>query len=137
VVSSWTGRGVFRHMTSALYVQFYNNTCYGLQVMGSCVGFDGSNFSAPAINSWAGNNLFYNNGSGSPVVVNNSSGNSVSGNTANSAADPLMNNASGSFSLISDFQPTQNYSGGDGVPVWYDALGVAWSPTWNLGALKP
>jgi hypothetical protein len=27
------------------------------------------------------------------------------------AADPLMINASGSFSVIPDFQPTQNYSG--------------------------
>jgi hypothetical protein len=119
------------------YVQVYNNTCYALQTIGSCIGFDGSNFAGPAINSWAGNNLFYNNGINSPVVVNNGSGNAVGGNTANSSADPLMIDASGSFGLISDFQPTQNYSGGAEVPVWYDALGVAWSPTWNLGALKP
>jgi hypothetical protein len=125
------------------YVQFYNNTCYTLQVMGSCVGFDGSNFSAPGNNSWAANNLFYNNGllytngSSNPVVVDNGSGNTVGSNTANSAADPLMLNPSGSFSLIADFQPTQNYSGGAAVPVWYDALGAAWSPTWSLGALKP
>jgi hypothetical protein len=119
------------------YVQFYNNTCYALQAMGSCAGFDGANFAAPGNNSWAGNNLFYNNASNSPVVVDNGSGNTVSGNTANSAADPLMINASGSFSLIPDFQPTQNYSGGAQTPAWYDALGVAWSPSWNLGALKP
>jgi len=119
------------------YAQFYNNTCYALQALGSCVGFDGSNFAAPGINSWAGNNLFYNNGSSSPVVVDNGSGNTVSGNTADSAADPLMINASGSFSVIPDFQPTQNYSGGAQAPVWYDALGMAWSPTWSLGALKP
>ena len=119
------------------YAQFYNNTCYALQALGSCVGFDGSNFAAPGINSRAGNNLFYNNGSSSPVVVDNGSGNTVSGNTADSAADPLMINVSGSFSVIPDFQPTQDYSGGAQAPVWYDALGMSWSPTWSLGALKP
>jgi hypothetical protein len=119
------------------YVQFYNNTCYALQQLGSCVGFDGAKFSAPGIDSWAGNNLFYNNGSNSPVVVDNGSGNTISGNTANAAVDPLMINPGGSFSSIADFQPTQNYTGGVAVPVWYDALGAAWSPTWSLGALKP
>jgi len=119
------------------YVEFYNNTCYALQAIGSCVGFDGAGFSAPGINSWAENNLFYDNGVSSPVVVDNGSGNAVSANSADSSADPLMVNAGGSFTLISDFQPTQNYSGGAAVPVWYDALGVAWSPTWSLGALQP
>jgi hypothetical protein len=70
-------------------------------------------------------------------VADLGTGNTVSNNTANSAANPLLMNASGSFGLISDFQPTQNYSGAADVPVWYDALGVAWSPTWSLGALKP
>jgi hypothetical protein len=123
------------------YVELYNNTCYALQAMGSCIGLDGTNFAAAGSDSWAGNNLFYNgnsNGNSSnPAVVNNGSGNSVVGNTVNSAADPLMTDASGVFSLISDFQPTQNYSGGTQVPVWYDAVGSAWSPAWNLGALKP
>ena len=91
----------------------------------------------PGANSWAYNNLFYNNGTNSPAVINNGSGNTVSNNTANSAANPLLINASGSWSMISDFQPTQNYSSGVEAPVWYDALGVAWSPTWSLGALKP
>jgi hypothetical protein len=120
------------------YVEFYNNTCYALNAMGSCVGFDGANFAAPGRNSWVRNNLFYNNGgSSSPVVVDNGIGNSISANTVDSAADPLMVDASGSFSLVPDFQPTQNYSGGTAIPVWYDALGVAWSPTWSLGALGP
>ena len=119
------------------FVEFYNNTCYALQTIGSCVGFDGAGFSAPGLNSWAENNLFYDNAVSSPVVVDNGSGTTVSANSADSSADPLMVNASGSFTLISDFQPTQNYSGGVAVPVWYDALGVAWSPAWSLGALQP
>jgi len=121
----------------AQYVQLYNNTCYALQTMGSCAGFDASGFAAAGINSWAGNNLFYNNGSDTPAVIDNGSGNTVGGNTVSSAADPLMLDGSGSFSLISDFQPTQNYAGGTQVPVWYDALGLLWGPTWSLGALKP
>jgi hypothetical protein len=123
---------------AASAVEIYNNTCYALTTQSGCAGFirgDGAN--AAGINSRAGNNLFYNNGTGSAAVVNNGTGNTVSNNTANSAANPLLSNASGSFSVISDFQPTQNFSGGAEVPVWYDALGVAWSPIWSLGALKP
>jgi hypothetical protein len=99
------------------------------------MGGDGA--ANPGINSWAHNNLFYNNGSNTAAVANHGSGNTVSNNTTNSAASPLLINASGTFGLITDFQPTQNYSGGAEVPVWYDALGSAWSPTWSLGAFKP
>jgi len=119
-------------------VEVYNNTCYALTTQAGCIGFisgDGTN--APGAGSWAYNNLFYNNGANTAAVTNNGSGNTVNNNTSNSAVNPLMINASGSFSLISDFQPTQNYSGGVEVPVWYDAQGVAWSPTWSLGAVKP
>ena len=70
-------------------------------------------------------------------MVNNGSGNKVSNNTTNAAANPFLINASGSYRLISDFQPTQHFSGGAEVPVWYDALEVLWTPTWDLGALKP
>jgi len=38
---------------------------------------------------------------------------------------------------ITDWKPTANYSGGTGVPVIDDALGVPWSPTWDLGAVHP
>ena len=62
-------------------------------------------------------------------------GNTVSNNTANSATNPGITNASGTFSVISDFKPTANYSGGMTVPVWSDALGKPWSSSWNLGAL--
>ncbi len=36
---------------------------------------------------------------------------------------------------ITDWQPTANYSGGASVPVFYDALGTPWPPTWDLGAV--
>jgi hypothetical protein len=119
-------------------VEVYNNTCYALTAQSGCAGFisgDGAN--AAGINSWAYNNLFYNGGKSSATITNNGSGNTVSNNTSNSAANPLLMNGSGSFSVISDFEPTQNYSGGAEVPVWYDAMGVAWSPTWSFGAIKP
>jgi len=117
------------------YVEFYNNTCYGS--IGACAGFDGTSYSAPGINSWARNNLFYSNGGNKTAIVNNGSGNTVSNNTANSALNPGMVNASGTFSTVADFQPTANYSGGTSVPVWYDALGTPWSTTWDLGAVHP
>jgi len=119
-------------------VEVYNNTCYALTHVADCVAFtSGDGTAAAGINSWAYNNLFYNNGASSSAVVNNGSGNTVSSNTPNSAANPLVINANGSFNVISDFQPTQSYSGGSEVPVWYDALGTPWAPTWNLGAIKP
>ena len=70
-----------------------------------------------------------------PAVHNTGTGNTVSNNTATVTSNPGFTDASGDFSLISDFKPTANYSGGTEVPVWYDALGVAWSSTWDLGAL--
>ena len=118
--------------------EFYNNTCYTRTTQSGCVGFvGGASTAGPGNSSFARNNLFYNNGSAGNAVTNNGAGNTVSNNTTNSAANPLLINASGSFRLISDFQPTQNYFGGTEVPAWYDALGEAWSPTWYLGALKP
>ena len=119
------------------YVEFYNNTCYGISSYGACAGFDGTNYAAPGINSWAKNNLFYNSGNNSPTIVDNGSGNTVSNNTANSTVNPGMVNASGAFGAVSDFQPTANYSGGTSVPVWYDALGAPWASTWDLGAVHP
>jgi hypothetical protein len=119
-------------------VEVYNNTCYALTAQAGCAGFisgDGAN--AAGINSWAYNNLFYNAGKSSTTIANNGTGNTVSNNSSNSAASPVLMNGSGTFSVISDFEPTQNYSGGAEVPVWYDAMGVAWSPTWSFGAIKP
>jgi len=119
-------------------VEVYNNTCYALTQQSSCAAFaGGDSMAAPGINSFAQNNLFYNNGTNATAVRNDGTGNTVSNNTTNSAANPLMINANGSFNVISDFQPTQNYSGGGEAPVWYDAVGEVWSPAWSLGALKP
>jgi hypothetical protein len=111
-------------------VEFYNNTCYG---SGSCAAFSGTNFTAPGINSFARNNLFYNSG----TIANSGSGNAISNNTTSSASNPGFMNGSGSFSVISDFKPTANYSGAMSVPVWYDALGLVWPSTWALGAVHP
>jgi hypothetical protein len=109
------------------FVEVYNNTCYA----GTCAAFSGSNFAAAGINSWAKNNLCY---IGS-CITNAGSGNTVSNNTASTSNIPGFTNGSGSLSLISDFKPTENYTGGVSVPVHYDALGTAWSPTWDLGAV--
>ena len=113
------------------FVEAYQDTCNGL---GTCVNFSGTSFAAPGINSWGMNNLCYKGG----CVGNSGSGNTVSNNSANTAADPGFINGSGTFSTIPDFTPTANYSGAaDGVPVYYDALGVPWSPDWELGAIHP
>src|SRR5258708_10821664 len=91
----------------------------------------------PPTNSVAKTHLFYVPPTPTvPAVDNTGSGNTVSNNTATVTNNPGFTNGSGSFSLISDFKPTANYSGGTSVPVWYDALGLLWSPlTWDLGAV--
>jgi hypothetical protein len=113
-------------------VEVYNNTCYQVQI---CAGFDGISFSAPAVNSFAQNNLFYNSASGHATVMNNGTGNTVSNNTVSPTSNPDFIDGSGSFSLLSDFKPTANYLGGTSVPVWSDALGLLWALTWDLGAV--
>jgi hypothetical protein len=115
-------------------VEVYNNTCDQVQY---CAVLDGVTESAPAINSYAKNNLFYNSGGGT-TVADTGSGNTVSNNTISPASNPGFVNGSGSFSLISDFKPTANYLGGALVPVWSDALGLLLALTsWDLGAVHP
>jgi Calx-beta domain len=109
------------------FVQIYNNTCDE----GTCAAFSGSNFTAPGINSWAENNLCY---LGS-CISNSGTGNTVGNNSTSTSSNPGFTNASGSLKIISDFKPTESYTGATTVPVRYDALGAAWSPTWNLGAV--
>jgi hypothetical protein len=109
------------------FVEVYNNTCYG----GTCAAFSGSSFAAAGINSWAENNLCF---TGS-CISNSGSGNTVSYNSASTSSNPGFTNGSGSLKLISDFKPTENYVGGVRVPVYNDALGIAWPPTWDLGAV--
>jgi hypothetical protein len=112
-------------------VEIYNNTCYaGL----GCAGFDGNNYAAPGINSYAENNLFFGRGHGT-TVFDGGSGNTVSNNTVNVNKDPGFANASGTFLQTPDFTPSGNYSGGASLPVLYDALGMPWPPIWDLGAL--
>jgi hypothetical protein len=113
-------------------VEVYNNTCYQTS---TCVGFEGTSQIAPPNNSYAENNLFYSTHGGS-TVANGGSGNTVSNNTTNTTANPGFTNDSGSFSLLSDFTPTANYSGGVSVPVYFDALDSLIS-SYFLGAVAP
>jgi len=117
---------------SPQFVQVYNNTCYG-GGSSACVAFVTSGGGTAVANSWAVNNLIYNSG----AVANQGSGNTISNNTPATSSNPGFTNGSGNFGLISDFRPTANYSGGTSVPVLYDALGIAWAPTWDLGAVHP
>ena len=120
-------------------VEVYNNTCYAPNAAQNqvCVGFDGVNFAAPAIDSYAENNLFYIPAGGHTTVLNQGSGNTVGNNSTASATNPDFTDSSGSFSLISDFKPRANYSGATAVPVMFDAVGTPWGGNWELGALHP
>jgi hypothetical protein len=120
-------------------VEVYNNTCYAPNGVATqtCIGFTNvGNLKAPPINSAAKNNLFYVPASGHSTVVDTGIGNIVTNNTASPTSNPSFTNGSGSFSVISDFKPTANYSGGARVPVWSDALGAVSPPTWDLGAVR-
>ena len=127
------------NLITVQYNEAYNNTCYAPNSKAGqqCIAYDTSGAAAAATaNSIARNNLFYVPGTATgPAVHNTGSGNTVSNNTTTVTSSPGFMNGSGSFSLISDFKPTANYSGGMTVPVWADALGVSWLPTWDLGAL--
>jgi hypothetical protein len=118
-------------------VEVYNNTCYAPNGISgqSCIGLDGLGMHGSALNSFAKNNLFYITAAGHSTVVNTGKGNTLANNTSMPAGDPAFTNGSGSFSVISDFKPTSNFAGGASAPVWYDALGVPWSPSWDLGAV--
>jgi len=129
------------NLLTVQYNEVYNNTCYApnSQPNQTCIGFDTMGAkSAPSINSFAKNNLFYvpSKATG-PAVDNTGSGNTVSNNTATVTNNPGFMNGSGNYSLISDFKPTANYAGGTSVPVWSDALGLLWALTWDLGAVHP
>jgi hypothetical protein len=118
-------------------VEVYNNTCFAPDAIAgqACVAFDmAGGLSAPATNSIAENNLFYVAGS-HVTVVNSGANDTVTNNTSSPAGNPGFKNVSRKFSVISDFTPSANYAGGTSVPVWYDALGRPWPPTWDLGAV--
>jgi hypothetical protein len=121
------------------FSEAYNNTCYAPNTKSGqqCIGFDtsGATFVATA-NSFAQNNLFFvpTTATG-PSVHNTGSGNTVSNNTVTVTNNPGFKNGSGSFSVITDFKPTANFSGATPVPVQADALGVLWGATPDLGAV--
>jgi hypothetical protein len=109
------------------FMEAYNNACYEVS---TCIDLGTSN------NSFAKNNLAYNpSGNSGRVVSSSGTGNTVSNNSASTSADPGFTNDSGTFQVISDVTPTANYMGGTAVPVFHDALGVLWAPTWDLGAV--
>ncbi len=116
-------------------VEAYNNTCYAPNSVGSpqyCIGLDTiGGMHAAGTRSFAKNNLFY--GVSGATVDNTGTGNTVANNSA-ASNNPGFTDATGKFTLISDFKPTTNYSGGVRVPVLYDALNIPWSP-WDLGAV--
>ena len=120
-------------------VEAYNNTCYAPNAIAGqvCIGFDNATQpgGAPGSKSFGQNNLFYAPATGHSTVINKGSGNTVSNNSATPSNNPRFTNASGSYHVISDYQPNANFSGGTSVPVWYDALGLSWS-SWVLGAVQ-
>jgi hypothetical protein len=133
------------NLLTVQYDEVYNNTFFAPNTQGSpgvpgagqqAINFDAVFAYAPPINSFAKNNMFYvpKTATG-PTVSNTGTGNTVSNNTVTVTNNPGFTNGSGSFTMISDFKPTANYSGGTSVPVWFDALGVSWPPSWDLGAI--
>jgi hypothetical protein len=124
------------------YVEIYNNSFYSAACNvggGYCNAVialtnDGQSGATAPSNSRVENNLVY-FPAGATVIVNAGSGNSIGNNTVTFTNDPAWTNASGTMDKITDWKPTANYSGGTSVPVFYDALGVTWSPTWDLGAV--
>ncbi len=114
------------------FVEVYNNSC---STLNTCVGLTGQFYAGNPSNSFAKNNLYYNSGGGT-TVVDAGTGDSVSNNTVTVTNNPSWTNGSTTFDLITDWKPTANYTGGVSVPVIYDALGTAWSPTWDWGAVR-
>ena len=116
----------------------YNNTCYVPSggAYQSCIGFDTTgSMGSPAANSYARNNLFYARRAATPRCITPGPATPYRTTRQHRRTNPGFTNASGTFSVISDFKPTANDSGAMTVPVWSDALGVPWSSDWNLGAL--
>jgi hypothetical protein len=119
-------------------VEVYNNTIYMATPRDNAQGgiaFNGLSMAAPPKSSYVRNNLLFAASGSHTLVSNTGSGNVIGNNSASFAADPGFVNSSGTFTLLSDFKPSANYSGAAAVPVWSDALGEAWT-TWNLGAIR-
>lgn len=123
-------------------IEAYNNTFYGPNGSYNSAAITVSNAGcggkADTSNSFFKNNLGYfpgNRGGVIPMVSGGGSGNIVSDNSSNTLSNPVWTNPSETLRRMSDWRPTQNYSGGVNVPVFYDALGHGWSGTWDLGAV--
>lgn len=137
---SGIGFGVGQRATNGINSaanEVYNNTCYTTSSKGQdCITLAAiGDLIAGAGTSIVKNNLFYASAGANATVVNTGSGNTVSNNTSTVTTNPAFTNGSGAFNLLTDYKPTANFSGGVSVPNFYDALGVAWSPTWDLGAI--
>ena len=133
--------------TSPVYNEIYNNTCYFKVFVNYqyCVWMQAvSGQGGPQMEySSLINNMFHaiSNIGGTTairdVLGTATSHNTISNNSSAPTDDPAPVNASGTLLQMSDWQPTAFYSGGTSVPNLYDALGTAWSPTWDLGAVHP
>jgi hypothetical protein len=119
-------------------IEAYNNTCYAPNAVASqgCIGFTSEGgLKTPPTKSSARNNLFHIPDTRHFTVADTGIGNTVSNNTSSPADNPAFANRTGNFSSLPDFKPGAKFSGAAAVPVWYDALGESWAPTWDLGAL--
>jgi hypothetical protein len=130
------------------FLEEVNNTIYtagtGIEMTN---GNGGSTWGPGPNNSWVQNNLGYVSGGGMTVVGTPSGSGNVIGTSntsnANSGNSPAFVGASASvcttpFVCAGDYKPTANYSGALSPPAVFnpfDALGIAWSPAWDLGAV--
>lgn len=122
-------------------IEFYNNTCYFLTTQTNCGGFVGGidGTAAAANSSFGSNTLFYANGvTGKTPVANTGTGNTVSNNSANTATNPNMKNASGGIggagALFKDFIPNPITAGLQTVPVYFDGGLFSTASAMPLGA---
>jgi hypothetical protein len=116
-------------------IEAYNNSCFSSS--GAYRGTVSCIYLANSVSgSAAQNTLAYFPSQSCATIANNGSGNTVSNNTSGcNSANPGFTNASGSFSLASDFRPTANYSAATSVPVFDDFFDTQWLSTWGLGAV--
>ena len=127
------------NLLTVQYNEAYNNTCYApnSQSAQTCIGFDTMGArSAPSINSFAKNNLFYvpSKATG-PAVDNTGSGNTRVEQHRHRHGQRRIHEWQRQLQLDLGLQTHRQLLGCHDCPVWSDALGVPWSPTWNLGAV--
>jgi hypothetical protein len=121
-------------------VEIYNNTFYAPNGNANLALIEFKNthcrgWKQPS-NSYIKNNLAYTPGQSIPLLADSAGTiNVVGSNSTSLSKDPAFANRSGTFKRIDDYKPSTSYSGGAAVPVFYDALGAAWPPAWDLGAL--